>query len=241
MKDLLRVENLTVEFGVHEGTLRAVDNVSFSIPPGGTLALVGESGSGKSVCSQAIMGLLPRTATIPSGSILFEDPRDGRRADRHRQARPRQAADARHPRRRHLHHLPGADDLAVGAAHGGRPDRRGGRAAWRRPAQRHPLPGRPDQRSGPALRPQAVAARDRGADARHAAHGGLPRSQAGAAHLSVRAVGRPAPARHDRHGAGLPAGAADRRRADHRARRHHPGPDPAPHEGPAERTRAWRC
>ena len=75
MKDLLRVEKLTVEFGVHEGTLRAVDNVSFSIPPGGTLALVGESGSGKSVCSQAIMGLLPRTATIPSGSILFEDPR----------------------------------------------------------------------------------------------------------------------------------------------------------------------
>ena len=77
MKDLLRVENLTVDFGVHEGTLRAVDNVSFSIPPGGTLALVGESGSGKSVCSQAIMGLLPRTATIASGSILFQDPRDG--------------------------------------------------------------------------------------------------------------------------------------------------------------------
>ena len=77
MKDLLSVENLTVEFGVHEGTLRAVDNVSFSIPPGGTLALVGESGSGKSVCSQAIMGLLPRTATIPDGSILFEDPRAG--------------------------------------------------------------------------------------------------------------------------------------------------------------------
>ena len=76
MKDLLRVENLTVEFGVHEGILRAVDNVSFSIPPGGTLALVGESGSGKSVCSQAIMGLLPRTARIPSGSILFEDPRE---------------------------------------------------------------------------------------------------------------------------------------------------------------------
>ena len=75
MKELLRVEELTVDFGVHEGTLRAVDHVSFSLPPGGTLALVGESGSGKSVCSQAIMGLLPRTATISSGSILFEDPR----------------------------------------------------------------------------------------------------------------------------------------------------------------------
>ena len=76
MKDLLRVENLTVDFGVHEGVLRAVDHVSFSIPPGGTVALVGESGSGKSVCSQAIMGLLPRTASISDGSILFEDPRD---------------------------------------------------------------------------------------------------------------------------------------------------------------------
>jgi len=75
MKDLLRVEDLTVEFGVHEGVLRAVDQVSFSIPPGGTVALVGESGSGKSVCSQAIMGLLPRTAAITSGAILFKDPR----------------------------------------------------------------------------------------------------------------------------------------------------------------------
>ena len=100
MKDLLRVENLTVDFGVHEGILRAVDNVSFSIPPGGTLALVGESGSGKSVCSQAIMGLLPRTATISSGSILFDDPRVNGGADRHRHARPHRPGDAQHPRRR---------------------------------------------------------------------------------------------------------------------------------------------
>ena len=69
----------------------------------------------------------------PSGSILFDDPRDQRR-------RPIDIAkldrdgprDAHDPRRRDLDHLPGADDLAVGAAHGRRPDRRGGRAAWRR-------------------------------------------------------------------------------------------------------------
>src|SRR4029078_3773702 len=76
MEDLPRVEYLPGEFGMREGVLRAVDNVTFAIPPGGTLALVGESGSGKSVCSQAIMGLLPRTATIAQGSITFKNPRD---------------------------------------------------------------------------------------------------------------------------------------------------------------------
>jgi ABC-type uncharacterized transport system YnjBCD ATPase subunit len=46
---------------------------------------------------------------------------------------------------------------------------------------------------------------------------------------------RHAPARDDRHGAGLQAQAADRRRADHRARRHHPGPDPRADQGAAGR------
>jgi energy-coupling factor transporter ATP-binding protein EcfA2 len=44
--------------------------------------------------------------------------------------------------------------------------------------------------------------------------------------LSAQAVGRHAPARHDRDGAGLRSAAPDRRRADHGARRHHPGADP---------------
>jgi len=74
MSALLRVENLKVYFRVHDGILKAVDGVDFTIKPGGTVALVGESGSGKSVCSQAIMGLLPKAAKITGGSILFQDP-----------------------------------------------------------------------------------------------------------------------------------------------------------------------
>jgi len=74
MSALLRVENLKVYFRVHDGILKAVDGVDFTIKPGGTVALVGESGSGKSVCSQAIMGLLPKAAKIAGGSILFQDP-----------------------------------------------------------------------------------------------------------------------------------------------------------------------
>ncbi len=74
MADLLRIEDLVVEFNIHEGILKAVDGASFRIEAGKTTALVGESGSGKSVCSQAIMGILPRIARIASGHILFNDP-----------------------------------------------------------------------------------------------------------------------------------------------------------------------
>ncbi|MGE0254725.1 MAG: dipeptide ABC transporter ATP-binding protein [Alphaproteobacteria bacterium] len=74
MNDLVRVENLTVDFALHGGTLRALDGVSFRIRPGGTTALVGESGSGKSVTSQAILRILPPIARISGGRILFDDP-----------------------------------------------------------------------------------------------------------------------------------------------------------------------
>ena len=73
MQDLLQVKDLKVAFNLPEGRLEAVRGVSFRIPPGGTVALVGESGSGKSVVSQAIMGILPRSAEIHGGQILFCD------------------------------------------------------------------------------------------------------------------------------------------------------------------------
>jgi len=99
------------------------------------------------------------------------------------------------------------------------------------------LPG-PDELAQPGLhhRPAAVRAADEapgpveptslGARRDAAGRGGHPRTEAAPAGLPARVVGRPAAARDDRHGAGLRAQAADRRRADDGARRHHPAPDP---------------
>ena len=65
---------MAVDFSLHGHPVPAVRDVSFSISPGETVALVGESGSGKSVTAQAIMGILPKSASITSGEILFADP-----------------------------------------------------------------------------------------------------------------------------------------------------------------------
>ncbi len=72
--NLIDVRDLRVRFTLPEGHIDAVKGVSFRIPEGKTVALVGESGSGKSVISQAIMGILPKVGSIPSGEILFRDP-----------------------------------------------------------------------------------------------------------------------------------------------------------------------
>ncbi|MEC7463885.1 MAG: ABC transporter ATP-binding protein [Pseudomonadota bacterium] len=74
MTDLLNVNDLKVEFHLTEGIVRAVDGVGFRVPAGKTVALVGESGSGKSVVSQTIMGILPKSAKVAGGEILFTDP-----------------------------------------------------------------------------------------------------------------------------------------------------------------------
>ena len=74
MNDLLTVKVLCVEFHTQAGIIRALDGISFRVRAGSTVALVGESGSGKSVAAQTVMGILPRTARIASGEILFNDP-----------------------------------------------------------------------------------------------------------------------------------------------------------------------
>jgi len=73
-RDLLRVENLHVCFELHGSQLEVVKGVSFRVRPGSVVALVGESGSGKSVISQSILGILPNSASVTGGKILFRDP-----------------------------------------------------------------------------------------------------------------------------------------------------------------------
>ena len=70
---LLSIRDLKVELATDEGTITAIDGVSFDVPPGGCLGIVGESGCGKSVTSLAVMGLLPRPAArVVGGEIRFD-------------------------------------------------------------------------------------------------------------------------------------------------------------------------
>jgi peptide/nickel transport system ATP-binding protein len=68
----LQVNNLRVKFETHDGTVKAVDGVTFSVEKGKTLGIVGESGSGKSVTSLAIMGLHNPKSTLLQGEILVD-------------------------------------------------------------------------------------------------------------------------------------------------------------------------
>lgn len=75
---LLQVDHLVVEFPGRRGTLRALDDISFSIAPGEILGVVGESGAGKSLTGASIIGLLEPPGRVASGQILLE----GQRIDR---------------------------------------------------------------------------------------------------------------------------------------------------------------
>jgi len=71
MSEILRVENLRVEFATQAGQVKALNGVTFSQEEGQIYCVVGESGAGKSTLALAIMGLLPNSATLVEGSVYF--------------------------------------------------------------------------------------------------------------------------------------------------------------------------
>ncbi|MDO8614170.1 MAG: ABC transporter ATP-binding protein [Dehalococcoidia bacterium] len=70
---ILRLQDLHAEFVTPEGIVKAVNGVSLSLRPGGTLAITGESGSGKTSIALSILNLLPHPGRIASGQIYFSE------------------------------------------------------------------------------------------------------------------------------------------------------------------------
>ncbi len=69
---LLEVKHLHTYFKTRKGTVKAVNDVSYSLEPGRTIGIVGESGSGKSVSAMSILRLIDGNGYIAQGEILFE-------------------------------------------------------------------------------------------------------------------------------------------------------------------------
>jgi ABC-type dipeptide/oligopeptide/nickel transport system ATPase component len=74
MRPLLEVKNLTTYFRTQDGIVKAVDDVSYTVNRGETIALVGESGCGKTVSALSILRLIDEpVGKIVSGEVFFED------------------------------------------------------------------------------------------------------------------------------------------------------------------------
>ena len=74
MASVLEVKNLATRFDTLEGVVHAVNNISFNVQEGETLAVVGESGCGKSVTMMSLLRLIPEPpGRVESGEAIFND------------------------------------------------------------------------------------------------------------------------------------------------------------------------
>ncbi len=70
---MIRIDDLSVDYALSQGCLRAVDSVSLALADGEALGIVGESGSGKSTLAAAVLGLLDASGRIVGGGIRFRE------------------------------------------------------------------------------------------------------------------------------------------------------------------------
>lgn len=73
MSKILEVKNLNLGFNLSDGFRQAIYNVSFELEKGEMLAIVGESGCGKTISTMSVLQLLPETAQIKSGEIIYNN------------------------------------------------------------------------------------------------------------------------------------------------------------------------
>lgn len=73
---VLSVRNLQTHFELDEGTVRAVDGVSYDVLPGQIVGIVGESGCGKSITMKSILNMVQRPGRVVGGEILYRSQKD---------------------------------------------------------------------------------------------------------------------------------------------------------------------
>ena len=69
---LLELKNVDIEYRTEKGTLKAVEDISFTLEEGERIGLVGESGCGKTTIAKSLMRLLPDNGRISNGEIIFK-------------------------------------------------------------------------------------------------------------------------------------------------------------------------